>query len=1747
MNNKNSSEISKAGSALLLTVMIIAIISSTTLASIAVRFDQLSATDKIANSAIAKSAADSGLAKLKEAIEAGEVQNVNNYDLETDQLTQIPSSNNYRPSPRKIVTTYEKSETALPRCLAVAVLSSWVNDGKYLFSDSQSSNPAMIFNYANIVNDTPLGIIPGNENLGGTSGDSPEKQQTLSNFTNMGHFYNPYAPVGSNQNDLAYWTVKLGGPNDQFLTRKSIDGKSSYYKELDFVYIPYLPRFQDSGLAPNDPGSGLDRLSADQLKTKFETVIKENNFKVWLDASVDDTTLSQYGFGDLFSGDYRINWLQPAIWNDTPEADIMAPYTNVNADSDPISWSKQELPLRIGAADAGWQTSIIKGSKSFSFIKLSTTDTFTPGASRSGLLFGSLEGLRLNQKITLTLLNKSNQPLSLKRRSLDQGKLYNAYLTNIGPKNVGSNGIESINVTFTLGDSGGEPEDDYNTPPLSNGSPIKGSDIETIAINSNPQFTTNLSNSSVALGQDGTNVPVTINSNCAQVAGTLTACPAVGDLVSFSKSNNKPLWGKVVAAEFTNNGATLSTVTIDKLREGPKPLREMASAYFTSGGAPRIAYYGGAIAMNDYDGGYASEGNELWVYDPENKVWSYPTVSGTSPGKRAGASMVFDSQNNRLVTVGGYYHEAVGLEPVNYDCERNQPTCLYTNRPGLRVAKRVTNDVFAYKITNDTAGVWEKVDYTSVLGATDKIVNGTSYTIRTTSTLADRSGLEGWNITLKNNPDTGRFPITLTIDGTSDSIVSVSTSLAGISLGDRVYLTGTKTGSGEAFYSWATITALVPKPNSSDDYSNSIIVRPYGYQPKASENQSTVSLTNLAIQVTQRQDGVTNCAGVKPVLSTKFSCNLTDSIGFSVGDSVVLEEFSGNQLTNVLSGYIYYLTASTIGSPTSSATFVSDERLTSAKDFSETITASSYIANESPVKLPTMRYGANLSSRPLSAPTQNNAYSQGAAKNINNYNRVGDIWNLAFTAGQTSGPSSAVWSINPINTDVTSVPGSLNFQVIRSPSFHQISTTNNTSPPGTNPELKKTKEILDRDNKPTGVFEWDNDKYWVLEIDDNDVGRLSVGAQVLLEKRSETGARLTWHGIIPDYYKDNSNSQCGAASVPGKMCLKHNSSYPNDSEFLEVSKRSANSKVSLSHWINASKVVGAGIWLESQNVFQLTGPTDKSLIPPIGSTVMLWSTGAFPIKAYTIVIKQKSYTPVGSLFKFTPTGGRVDHQDKLLASPPQNAFMTTALATNGATSSIVTIADNQLTAGGQGAPEWFATIAAPSEWKVRLATKNTVNDRPSPRRAGSISAVSFSNKGAISTYFYVAGGTFGSFATLWRQTSAEQVANSNATWKPQFVSAQASADLPNLAGGSLVAYNFGGLNKLVWLGGKQKTDFSSKDYGQRIGPFMLGKPDIDRFDINDNSFYMDDSNGGGGSSSAPTWGFTHSIESNLSNGTNAIIAKSLSFRAGGIEPESPGSWTRDGGACPYLGQSSGCHAKTVEQLMSNLGMLGRIDGRDGSEFGGGTWGKTNIINSIGARFLSSTGAVGGTPTAILTAPSYSGSSTNGRWDQDGYRPYLCDKSSGIGLSNCSTPAYGQLSTSLSSDKTAVISAFSKLDGGGALLVTANGIGKAIASNRGGSTKTAGGWYSYCAKGEIKLIENTNDPELKDGLYQCKSTATRYMPTLPDPEDMLFALNAAITLSSVDTYKVVGYYGGIKRGYQVISRTGLEPVVYEIVP
>ncbi len=1682
----------KSASALLLTVMIIAILTTTTLASIAVRFDQLASTDKIANSAVAKSAADSALVKVKEKLAAQTPITPKVFNLDDNTESDLSPTTPFRPNPRKIVSTYAKVPSSLPRCSGVIVLVPWTNDGKYLLSQSNESNPALIFHLANIVNDTPLGIIPGNGDLGGNGDDNPEKQKTISQLTNMGHFYNPFAPVGAKQKDLNYWIVKLGGPQDQFLTRKAADGASSFYKNVDFVYLPYLPRWQDSGLFTTASGSKVDRISATDLRLKFESIIKDNNFKVWIDASITDSDLYRYGFGDLFvdSTDYRLKWLQPSLWNDTPEADnFSTPYITENAEpSQTLKWSKQDQPLMTDK-EGGWKVAIVKGAQSFSFVKLADNNqTFTAGATITGLVYGSLEGLRLNQSITLLLLNKDQQPLNLQSRQRDPGRLYRVELTKIGSETI-SNNVKSISLDFQLSSVA------YDTPPKADGMAVTGSDLDVIAVLAPPQFSTTKSIDSVKIespGGNGTEITFSPGSKC------LTPCPAVGDLVNLTKATKTPVWGKVTDVDYSD-GTELVSFSVDKLRLSPLPTREMAYTSFDDDGKTKIAYYGGSITTNDYDGGYATESDQLWIYDPEeadpSKSWEFKASDDPAgPGRRAGASMVYDSENNRLVMIGGYYHQSIDASGQG-DCEEFQALCLNTNWPGLRIAKRVTNDVYVFDLKN---AKWKKIDYT--FDADKKIQQDGSYLVRLTSSLADRSGLERWEMIAKNPIN---VPQTLYVDG-NPSTITLSPSAAGLAKGDEIYLYGSKLDNSK-FYAWGKIDEL----NYPAD---SVTVSTYGY--KGDQVQVSVKMNSLAIQVVKRQITTTTCTGVVSavVSGSLYSCLLADTTGYAVGDSVVLEQYDlNNNLSNTLSGFISF-----INPANSQAYFIADERVTPAgfKDYS--VQSAGIVDNDSVIAFPSARYGATFALQPTT-PTEA-VYWQGTARNINSNHRFTDLWKVEFVKGQDE--KSAVWSFQPTDNSIDpDLNDKYNFQVIQPSYSYQIRTTKSAG----NKKVVKDKSDLDhRTQKNTTI--WDDEKRWLLEIDPNDAGKVVVGAWATLERRLDAdGTRETFHGIVEDIY--SANNRCGVfVYAENILCLRHNPTYPGDSGLADDSK---NVKVTMTPSFRTD-IASGGVFKGATDSVTLKNVPSAKLgsVPGVGAMVMIWKDdGNWPTNAYTFIVSGRAYTPNNKTFKFL--------FDKLTASPHPIGYSTSQIARAGSTDRLVTITDHQMNYyDDTNGPEWIKNTSS-GAWKIRLATKNPgLLYRPAPRRGGMMASIYIDEAGSKTSKLFVVGGTFGQYGSLWKEENAGLDKGATLKWLPQYVSPDSTEDIPNLFGGSLVVYKSGRNIKAVYFGGKQKTDLSSADYGRSIGAKMLGRPDNGT--MIDGSYYIIDSDVADPTARA----LTNTIEQNDANWPTGVD-KSLKFKGGDRSTKS---------VCAYLGQvnSSSCSSKS---LLSQLGDLGRLDDSAPNDpYNGWTWGKSAILSELGDAFKKQN--VGGTVKAslIMSTPTLSGSGVNGRWEQDGYRPYCKDTGAGP-CGNWVSQVYGRLGTDFASNKTAALVAYSSINNaehkGGAILATTVGVGLAIANNRGGTTGTNGGWYSYCAASEIE--KDNGEPVLKNKLYQCQSTASRYMSTVPDAEDLLFMLNATQALSAVNTYKVVGYYGGVKRGYLVTSTSGTLPKIYEIVP
>jgi len=1690
------------GSVLLLTVMIIAVLTTTTLGAIAIRFDQLSATEKINNSAVAKLAADSGLAKVKEKLTAGASIVPTVYDLDRNQESTGVDLAKYKPNPRSITSSFEKASTSLPRCLAVAVLSPWVNAGRYLFDEEDEANPAMIFYYANIVNDTPLGAIPGNDSFSDT-----DKLTPLSELTKLGHFYNPFADIRDQQRNQSYWTIKMGGPEDEFLTKKAADGVSSYYAGLDFVYIPYLPRFTDTGLVTSSGSqTGMDRITAADLRAKFEGVIKQNNFKIWLDASAKDQFIQEYGLGDLFteSNEYRVQWLQPSLWNDLPEAELGAVHKTENANNTPTDpWTKKSPPLlTTGNGESGWDVDIVRGSRPFSFVKLNTNANATPlapGATLTGLLYGSHEGIHLQQRLTLFLMRRGDRvPLPMENRTSDQGRLYNAKVTEVGL----AGNLTTIKLQLDT--------NSYNTPKKADGATITWDDLDSIVLSGNgPQYSTKNSLTAATLsdpGNDGVNVTVTKSSNCA-FSATLVACPSVGDVVSLNKAGAAPIWGQVTAVSFA--GSTMSSFTIDKARRSPKPLRNMAAVPYTDpGGNPMIAYYGGEIVMNDYDAGFNSESDELWLYDPENDVWTYPTQTGSSPGKRAGASLVFDEQNRRLVMFGGFYREGVAVTspPGQINCETAQAQCLYSNQAGLRLAKRVTNDVYAYTLGS---GSWEKINYS--FDAAKKIQKNNTYQMRVVSTLADRSGLERWRWTPRADNTNGAPPIVVNINGTASSTIKVTPSAAGIAKGDELYMYSRD----PQFNAWGRVTDV--------DYPNdTVTLVAHGH---IRTGATSVTVNELFLQIINRQFAARPCTGDYVASSDLYSCVMSgDTTGYAVGDQVVLEEYQAGKLNNLLSGYISHMEAN------GAFYFVQDERLGSLEDFRNN-TGVGKVAGESAVSFPVGRYGGTLQIKPgdPQGGKQANYLWQGTSTNITNNIRFNEIWELEFNNGVTAGPASAIWASTPkaMNNPAPSTSATYSVKSIKPTYFTQVFTpTNGAKAPEVVKDLVTT-------NEQTGqqTIEWDNTKTWELTLDTSGLeagspSRLVANAPIIIERFNgpdgpNPNVRETFYGTIVGTFANGYDSTV--------IKIKHNPAYPGDSGLKSHSK---NSKISVHGYYRTDYIIGGtATWVQNGGYLKVVNvpASNHHLVPSSGMALMFWRdvNGGY-LEAYTMTVRDRTYTAATDEFRFYP-------DDRPYASPgPLSYGGNGVVSHNGNDAYVLALSEHQLSSYGQGAPEWFANAKENNpEWRIRISDTESaeLNDRPAPRQGGAFASYYF--KGSFKSQVYYVGGTFGRYADVWKMDHAGKMNGSDdVRWRIGKASPDSNKDLPNLFGSSLQLYEKNGAIKAVHFGGKLKFDTNNNDYNKYLGPKILSKPEIDRYSTSDNSYMLPET------APVDSAGVVGTLQANFPSGVSANVQKvknSLKLSTTGIAPTSPGGWTLSKTACGYIGQV--CDGSSDSPpLLRHLGTLGRHSSNN-TAHGGHSWGAARAVLNPGTAFLKE----GSQSRLILSGSAMSADATNGRWDQDGYYPYLCDTAG-----RCSTVPYGTTGTNFASDKTLMFAGFAKITGanqGGAVLVTTTAVGSALVAGRWGSSNTGGRWYGYCAEYYY------DDPDEKNGNedFECKTGATRVMRWLPDSEDLVFLFNASLVLASTDTYRVIGYHGGAKRGYQVIKQPGRDPIVFEIVP
>ena len=718
----------KPASVLLLTVVIVGLLTTMALGSAVIRFDQLTITDRINNSAVAKASAESGIQFLQNQ-DANYLSGLSTvgHDLTKSQNLSVTDLNTFKPSPSHSTYAIGKGSGGLSRCSAVGVLSPWVNNGYYIYSSdvSSSNNPALIFQWMNIANNTQLRNINSN----------PSDTSTIGSNTKEGNFYNPYAPAGTSPDQPSYWTIKMGGPYDDFLSKLGPDRKSSFYNNLDLIYIPYLPKFEDSGL--KDSSNIINQVSAAYLQRKLGTIIQNNNMKVWLDAAVSDDLLYKYGLGDLYKDDVnnQISWIQPRLWNDNPEVDANSSgiYTTDNIDGG--SWTKNSMQPAVFNSDSGWYGSILKASQLSGFV---VTDNIT-GSGNSytivGSYYGPMTGIKLSKFVDLSFVS-NNTP----------EKTVQGYISNIVTQTSGSN-----QISFAV-------SADLSAYPINTANPTR-----VLSISGNPYATSNIGLFSSFTLNTASGTP-TVTSNYTGCSSTKD-CVAVGDMVNFYKNDQTtpPVWGIVKTVTF--NGTTSGVFTVDAFRNWPKPLRDFASVKYNSNGTDYLAVYGGSIIENYYPGGTNSESNDFWVYNITTKTWTYKK---TNIPKLAGASMSYDG--NYFIITGGYSH-------LGSSCTINP--C--SNKVGTRWAQRLNNSTYAVNVNDFT------VSGNSPSGNT--IALNDQVSLKVLSSLPERSGIKSdiWQISAADTTITTNFtnfPITLT--GTNPTV--------GFSTNDIVDISGTISG-----------------------------------------------------------------------------------------------------------------------------------------------------------------------------------------------------------------------------------------------------------------------------------------------------------------------------------------------------------------------------------------------------------------------------------------------------------------------------------------------------------------------------------------------------------------------------------------------------------------------------------------------------------------------------------------------------------------------------------------------------------------------------------------------------------------------------------------------------------------------------------------------------------------------------------------------------------------------------------------
>lgn len=1354
----------RAGSALLLTVMVISLLTTISLGGAAVRYQQYASTDAINDSATAKLAAESGVAALRSALAQGQAPSATQaFDLSRNASLASPGQvENFRPNPRNSVYTIEPGSNNLPRCLAVGVLNPFLSGGTYAFDQSTSANAAMVFRLANIINDTQLKDIPGNSN----------STELVSSLTGLGHFYNPNSPAYASQDSFNYWTVNFGGPDDQFVSDKLSDGTSSLYRNLDLLYVPYLPRFVDSSVKAA-PKSGSE------MKQLFENVITQNNLKIWLDANVSDEQLYSYGLGDLFvnSNEYRLKWLQPSLWNDLSEGqgeELMGPYLSDDITAGTPSWQKLAQPTyNVAADESGWDADIMRGSRPMSFLGPGSDSelTFSPGTTVTLPLYGSLEGLRVNGQINLVLYRTVNAEdaryyqVSLANRSEDQGVLYNALIKSI---NLGSQNSLTIQLS----------SNNLDTPKLRNSSAyVKAGALVSIGISGNAQYSASqtFSNLTIKTGSNADlSVPSSPNSqqDC-PTSGSAVICLASGDVISLQKVGSTRLWGVVDRVDFDSTGKKVVGFSLDKLRNLPKPVRDFGHLTFIdSDGHTKIAIYGGRLVSNSYDGGVRSESDELWFFDTQDKTWQFIEAAGSKPTRTYGSSLSFEPTSAKLYLFGGAYHDFAS----NSCSEADIGACLAANQVGQRLALRLTNDVFALNLSNRT---WSKTSPT--IGSAEKIANGQVYQLKVVSTLNQRSGLEKQTWSMAT---TISAPTSLSLSG-STNLVTMVKMPAGLAVDDRVYLRGTKVG-GADFRAWAIIKSI------------DFLTKRVGLSIEGTTGASSVSLNGLNIQVLNRSINELSCTG-QVILTVSYCSSAGTPKGVSLGDLAVLEKYSGSpvgQIDQSLYGYVTGISGTNIY-------------------FSSTEPANDYASqtlNSSAVKLPLPSWGGSsrLYDADLSGPNASQLLVWPSSSVLNPDLKLNPIiWRLDSSAanptwGAIGSQFSPVKEANP--------PAGLEYalQAVSLP-LNRISFLTSSNNSGPVPQKSGVGASL-------GPGGWDDSATWQIQFSPADTAKddLVLNLPIILERQNVTSGNFEiFHGLV--------KSISGGSTI--LVGIGHDPNFPGDNGLKGDLNRVKLTAVysQLSPDATTSNVeVGDD---------QTISKANNDLVNfPVGSIVALVKiSGSNPTSPQAVYLGKVSQRTISA------NSGIVKVEQRFFDSPNPKPnlsggfSLTKDSSTEKANWLIVDNVSYKTSGSGfdnfkAGPIEWLSTdlksllggSGSLISWSERAAAKDDGN-YPFARQSAAVSLAQQTTGSETKTNLYLTGASFGAYGSLWQQAN---VGADSTSWQLASSPETASQDIPNLFGGTLEIFG-SEAKQAFYFGGKRHFDSQVNDQNITFGPRLV--------------------------------------------------------------------------------------------------------------------------------------------------------------------------------------------------------------------------------------------------------------------------------------------------------------------------------------